>query len=229
MDFRAQWDDLEGHSRHRELLVRVTSVRPRRAGAGRSLDRQSRAPPPPSGTRGGPESAQKVGRGAAANRGAQGPQPVQSPPPIGLPPRYVSRGRGYDWPHYLVLLRAERSAQVRFVLAGWGAPAAVRPGIARAGDSAQARRGCAVRWARRACAPVRSGPGPRPRAGLEKPEARGRRPATPRRTCAHALPPGGSGAPLGEPWRGGAGRVLPGPARLAPSSGAPRERTRFSV
>lgn len=101
-------------------------------------------------------SAQRVGRGAATNRGAQGPQPVQSPPPIGLPPRSVSRGRGYHGPHYLVLVRAERSAQVRIALRGLVRPSGL--GSREVRGSAQAGRGCVVRWARHPCAPVRPGP-----------------------------------------------------------------------
>ena len=58
--------------------------------AGRALSRQSHAPRLPSGARGGPESAQGVGRSAAANRGARGRRASQGPSPIGhLPLRHI--------------------------------------------------------------------------------------------------------------------------------------------
>lgn len=151
MDLRAQWDDSEGLWRHRKLLVRVTSARPRRDGGGFAARLSTPRPRRADYPRGGPwtvnlaprlhpvvraVSAQRVGRGAATNRGAQGPQPVQSPPPIGLPPRSVSRGRGYHGPHYLVLVRAERSAQVRIALRRL-----VRQGWDRARCGAVRRRG----------------------------------------------------------------------------------------
>lgn len=176
LDLRAQWDDSEGLWRHRKLLVRVTTARPRRAGGGVRCAALHPLPAPRRPRRadypqGGPwtvnlaprlhtvvraVSAQRVGRGAATNRGAQGPQPVQSPPPIGLPPRSVSRGRGYHGPHYLVLVRAERSAQVRIALRGLVRPSGL--GSREVRGSAQAGRGCVVRWARHPCAPVRPGP-----------------------------------------------------------------------
>lgn len=58
--------------------------------AGLALSRQSRAQRLPNGARGGPESAQGVGRGAAANRGARGRRALQGPSPIGhLPLRHI--------------------------------------------------------------------------------------------------------------------------------------------
>lgn len=58
--------------------------------AGLALSCQSRAQRLPNGARCGPESAQGVGRGVAANRGARGRRASQGPSPIGhLPLRHI--------------------------------------------------------------------------------------------------------------------------------------------
>lgn len=144
LDLRAQWDDSEGLWRHRKLLVRVTTARPRRAGggvrcaalhppptpgrlsSGRSLDCQSRAPPPHSGTRG--VSSEGGARRCDQSRGAGTPTRAE---PASDWSSTQKREQGARLPRASLpgagACRAERAGEDRAA----GARAAVRAGIAR--------------------------------------------------------------------------------------------------
>lgn len=71
---------------------------PSGSSSGRPVSCQSRAPLPPSGERDGPESAQRVGRGAAANREAQGHQPCRARLRLVVHRNTLVWGRGHSWP-----------------------------------------------------------------------------------------------------------------------------------